>query len=59
MAIMFLNGVIREDDGALNHAGKRWVQALKSTFETRPLTQEERATVAFANNPANVKSARA
>jgi biotin carboxylase len=58
MAIGFLNGVIREVDGQLNAAGKRWVQALQATFETRPLNQEERAAVELAHNPANVKNAR-
>jgi hypothetical protein len=58
MAIGFLNCVIRDADGHLNAAGKRWVQALQATFETRPLNQDERAAVELAHNPANVKSAR-
>jgi hypothetical protein len=58
MAILLLNRVIRDDQGQLNATGKQWTQALQSAFETRPLTQEERAAVELAHNPANVKSAR-
>jgi biotin carboxylase len=58
LAIQFLNCVIRDDAGQLNATGQRWVQALQALFETRPLNQEERAAVALAHNPANVKSAR-
>jgi hypothetical protein len=57
MAIQFLNCAIRDDEGQLNSAGRRWVHALKATFKTRALTQEERAAIALAHNPANVKSA--
>jgi hypothetical protein len=56
MAIAFLNGVIRDAQGQLNATGLRWVQAVQATFETRPLSQEERAAVELAHNPANVKS---
>jgi hypothetical protein len=58
MAIQFLNCVIRDADGQLNAAGRRWVRAVQATFETRQLTQEERAAVELAHNPANIKSAR-
>ena len=58
LAIMFLNGVIRDSQGQLNATGERWVQALQASFKLRPLGQEERAAVELANNPANVKSAR-
>lgn len=56
MAILFLNTVIRQADGQLNAQGLRWTQALQATFALRHLTQEERAAIALAHNPANVKS---
>lgn len=59
LAILFLNRVIQAPQGGLNVAGDEWVHALKACFEFRPLTQEERAGVELAHNPANVKSGRA
>lgn len=59
LAIMFLNRVIRTPQGQLNALGVQWVDALKACFGYRMLTQEERALVELAHNPANVKSGQA
>lgn len=58
LAVMFVNGIIRDTQGQLNEAGARWVAALRQKFEYRPLRQEERSAVELASNPANVKSGR-
>lgn len=56
LAIMFLNCVVRGSQGQLNPLGERWVSALRSSFQFRHLTQEERSLVELARNPAGVKS---
>ncbi|MFA6015609.1 MAG: hypothetical protein WC742_11145 [Gallionellaceae bacterium] len=56
LAVMFLNRIIRNDQGKLNAVGAHWVTALQSCFQYRPLNQEERSLVALNHNPANVKS---
>jgi hypothetical protein len=58
LAILFVNNVIRHSEGGLNADGERWVQALQSCFQFRPLNQEERSLVELTHNPANVKSGR-
>ncbi len=58
LAIMFMNCVIRDQQGRLNPLGKQWVAALKHCFDFRPLNQEERSLVELARNPALVKSGR-
>jgi hypothetical protein len=58
MAILFLNSLIRDAQGQINANGSKWVQALKDLFALRNLTQEERAAIELAHNPANVKSGR-
>jgi hypothetical protein len=55
LSIMFINQVIRTDDGKLNPVGTRWVDALQGTFKFRNLNQEERSLVERANNPATSK----
>lgn len=58
LAIMFLNCAIRNADGGLNPDGARWVAALQRCFEFRHLDAQERAAVALAHHPANIKSGR-
>lgn len=58
LAIIFLNQVIRDEQGQLNRSGVQWVRALKDSFQFRPLSQEERCRVELAHNPANIKSGR-
>ena len=55
-AILFVNAVIRNADGALNAEGLRWTHALQKSFAMRDLTQEEASAVALKHRPANVKS---
>jgi hypothetical protein len=55
-AILFVNAVIRNPDGALNAEGLRWTLALQKSFALRDLTQEEASAVALKHRPANVKS---
>jgi hypothetical protein len=58
MGILFLNSLIRDARGQLNANGSKWVQALQNLFALRNLSQEERAAIELAHNPANVKSGR-
>jgi hypothetical protein len=58
LAIMFINQVIREPQGALNPRGEQWVGALRHCFRFRQLNQEERSQVELTHNPANIKSRR-
>jgi D-alanine-D-alanine ligase-like ATP-grasp enzyme len=41
LAIMFMNGRIRDPKGKLNPAGEQWVGALKSCYQYRKLDAEE------------------
>lgn len=58
LAIMFLNQIIGGPQGQLNPVGDAWVNALKSSFQFRNLSQEERSMVEAVRNPAGVKSGR-
>lgn len=56
LAIMFVNQAIGDGQGKLGPVGETWVAALQRCFAFRPLNHEERALVAIARAPANIKS---